>query len=276
MSYKVVELSIDPVIPWRDVLIAVLSERGADSFEETTNGLKAYVDDTHLSALNLQSLAEEFDEMTISYSIGELEEKNWNEKWESDFHPIPIDIRCVIRAPFHDAPESGVLDIIIQPKMSFGTGHHQTTYMISEELLNFPPKGLSVLDMGSGTGVLAVLAQKLGATEITAIDIDSWSVENCVENFELNGCEGIPVRHGGAETLKDEEFDVILANINRNILQADMEAYSNVLAAGGKLVFSGFYDSDVEILEKSALRFDIKLQRVVTRDSWAMMVLKKH
>jgi len=247
-----------------DILIAELGAVGFESFEETQNGIYAYItkDDWNQSLLKeVTSLQKEG--LSLS-SINEIAPENWNETWESNFQAIVVDDICTVRAPFHQ-PASTKIDIVIEPKMSFGTGHHETTHMMIQFVLkeNFSQK--TVLDMGSGTGVLAILAEIQGASQLEAIDIDAWCFENATENIQRNHCKNITPLLGDAALLINKKYDIILANINRNILLQDIPTYSNALHASGVLILSGFYKEDLPlIIEKCSenkLTFDSHLQK---------------
>ena len=247
-----------------DILIAELGAVGFESFEETQNGIYAYItkDDWNQSLLKeVTSLQKEG--LSLS-SINEIAPENWNETWESNFQAIVVDDVCTVRAPFHQ-PASTKIDIVIEPKMSFGTGHHETTHMMIQFVLkeNFSQK--TVLDMGSGTGVLAILAEIQGASQLEAIDIDAWCFENATENIQRNRCKNITPLLGDAALIINKKYDVILANINRNILLQDIPTYSNALHASGVLILSGFYKEDLPlIIEKCSenkLTFDSHLQK---------------
>ena len=245
MDYLEFKFIIEPVQPASEILIAELGYAGFESFVENDEGITAYIpkeeyDPEALAGIHILQ-SKEFD---ISYSQQEIAQVNWNEEWEKNFHPIVVNEECSVRAPFHPKPDVKY-DIVIEPKMSFGTGHHATTHMMIEFLLNDGLQGKSVLDMGCGTGVLAIVAEKRGAGPIEAIDIDNWCYQNTLENIERNACTEISAYEGTAELLMGKSYDVIIANINRNILLEDIEMYNNCLDQRGVLYLSGFYDKDV-------------------------------
>lgn len=205
--------------------------------------------------------------------VKEIADQNWNAEWEKNFEPILVDDKCAVRAPFHNPVTGFAMEIVIEPKMSFGTGHHATTWLMMRALFDLDLKGKKLLDMGSGTGVLAILAEKLGAASCDAIDIDEWAYENALENMQRNGCRRVHCALGGADLLGEKKYDVILANINRNILTRDAAHYLNVLNNGGLILLSGFYTHDVPLVQDAfpgttGVRQD-------SRDEWAMLMLRK-
>ena len=250
------------ITPWseiaKDVLTALAGDIGFESFVETEEEqlLKAYIQQKLYNEEAIQQMVSEFPlpDFTISYTSQEQEDKDWNEEWEKNFfQPIIIGERCVIHSTFHKDIPQMEYDILINPQMAFGTGHHETTSLIVNRLLETELKGLSVLDMGCGTSILAILAAKRGATPITAIDIDDWCVANSADNIQLNQVEGITVRLGDADILRTErpEFDLIIANINRNILTTDMDAYAGCMHKGSRIYLSGFYVDDIPTIQQS-------------------------
>lgn len=272
MQYTVIHLIFNTEKEFiSDVLAAQLGEIGFDSFVETENGLDAYITTARFDENELKKLLKNFpfDEI-ITYSIEIPEDKNWNEEWEKHFfQPIVIEDQCVIHSSFHKDYPACRYDIVINPQMAFGTGHHETTGLMIAEILKMDLTDKTVLDMGCGTSVLAILAEKRGAKDIVAIDIDDWCVRNSEENIRLNHSKNIGVLLGGADLLKGKKFDVVIANINRNILLADMESYAACLPAQGELYMSGFYTEDVPILEKKANELGLKLQYFNQKNNWA-------
>jgi len=236
---------IIPRDPATEILIAELGYAGFESFVENEEGVIAYIQKENFKEDILEDIyILKSDEFKIEYKKEEIEQINWNSEWEKNFNPILIDKTVNIRAPFHDKLPNIKYDIVIEPKMSFGTGHHQTTHMMVKHLLNLNLKNKKVLDMGCGTGVLAILAEMRGAKPIDAIDIDNWCYLNSVENAERNNCKNISVFQGEASLLLNKKYDVIIANINRNILLNDMKTYTNSLNKNGTLLLSGFYQED--------------------------------
>lgn len=262
---------VEPIVPAVEILIAELGYAGFESFVETENGVTAYIqkEEWNTSILDdIQIL--QSDEFAINHTFEEIEQTNWNTEWEKNFNPIIVDGVCTVRAPFHDVPKTEY-DIVIEPKMSFGTGHHETTHMMIQHILNNDFENKSVLDMGCGTGVLAILAELKGAKPIDAIDIDSWCYINSLENVERNNCKHISVYEGDASLLKDKEYNIIIANINRNILLADMHIYAKCLKDNGQLFLSGFYNHDIPIIEEECAKHGLKLVETLERNNWVSL-----
>ncbi|MGV3706564.1 MAG: 50S ribosomal protein L11 methyltransferase [Arcticibacter sp.] len=261
---------------YRDLLIHSLGEAGFDTFEETDSGFNAYISEGLAEGLDEEILLNPFRQtLAFSYKKNLIPQKNWNEVWESNFEPLIIGDQCYVRATFHQARPEFPIEIIIDPKMSFGTGHHQTTAMVMEFLLAIDFSGKSVLDMGCGTGILAILAAKRGANDITAIDYDPVCFESTQENVALNKAPFIKALCGSKEVIPDAVYDVVLANINRNILLDQIESYANVLKPGGTLILSGFYDEDCEVLLQKAAEFGIRFSEKRLTDNWASLKLLK-
>lgn len=256
-----------------DLLASYLGEIGFESFEEIENGILAYIDDEIFDKKLLNQLVKNFPFTTdIEYSISEVKQVNWNEEWEKNFfEPIIIGNECLIHSSFHKNLPKVKYDIIIDPKMAFGTGHHETTSLMIAEILKMDLKGKSVLDMGCGTAVLAILAAMRGAVPITAIDIDTWCIENSLENIEKNGVGEISVQLGDATLLENQHYDIIIANINRNILLADIKKYSACLSKGGALYMSGFYTEDIPLIEKEANNHHLVLNSFKEKNNWAVV-----
>jgi len=254
-----------------EILIAELGEVGFESFVENENGVAAYIQkqDWHEAILEQIQILQS-DELEITYDIEEIEQVNWNMEWEKHFEPIQVDDIVSIRAPFHENPNLKY-DIVIEPKMSFGTGHHETTHLMIQQLLELDVTGKTVLDMGCGTGILAIFAEMRGATKLDAIDIDTWCYENSIENVERNNCKNIQVFEGDANLLGNKKYDVIIANINRNILLQDISTYSNCLEQNGILLLSGFYREDIPFIEEAASQNNLMLQKTLERNNWVSL-----
>lgn len=264
-AYSEYEFKVNPVNPGVEILIAQLGELDFESFDETEDGVKAYI----VSSLDRHDLLENIYilknlEFEISYTVNHIEPVNWNEEWEKNFEPIEVDGICSVRAPFHPKPDTEY-DIVIEPKMSFGTGHHETTHLMIKHLLKLDITGKKTLDMGCGTGILAILAAMKGAKPVEAIDIDPWCYENTVENVERNGVSFIEAFEGDVKLLDGKQFDLMIANINRNILLADIPAYAGCLNHTGTLLLSGFYTQDIpaitEVCNQHGLNFIMNFER---------------
>ena len=276
MKYIEVTLHIAPLDPFKDLMVYALGDEGPyDSFTDIPDGVKAYVPaDQYDEAFLKQAIADAGCQ--IGYEVAEMPDKNWNEVWEAGHQPVLVEDFCWVRAPFHPHRNDVEYEIEIEPKMSFGTAHHATTYMMLSLLRDEEVKGKRVLDMGSGTAVLAILAAKKGASYVEAVDVDEWAYRNALENIERNGVPEIHCLLGDATCLtSDKHFDLILANINRNILLRDMVRYVNVLNPGGSILFSGFYQSDVAKIQSEAERLGLTLDRQMVRDEWTALKFVK-
>ena len=260
-----------PLQPAVEILIAELGFAGFESFVETKDGVSAYIqkEEWNSSILeNVQILNS--DEFEISFTFEEIEQTNWNAEWEKNFNPIIVDNICAVRAPFHER-QNTTYDIVIEPKMSFGTGHHETTHMMIQHILKNDMRNKSVLDMGCGTGVLAILTEMKGAKPIEAIDIDNWCYLNSIENIERNNCKHISVFEGDVSLINNKTYDVIIANINRNILLKDIMTYSKSLSKKGILFLSGFYKNDIPVIEEECIKYDLKLEEIIERNNWVAL-----
>tara|TARA_B110000902_G_scaffold61043_1_gene71930 strand:+ start:842 stop:1678 length:837 start_codon:yes stop_codon:yes gene_type:complete len=267
--------TVTPKEPATEILIAELGAVGFESFVENKNGVTAYIqkedwDSTILDAIFVLKS----DEFLIEYNQNEVEQTNWNAEWEKNFTPIQVDELVSIRAPFHENPNLKY-DIVIEPKMSFGTGHHETTHMMVQHLLQLDLENKKTLDMGCGTGILAIFAEMKGAKPIDAIDIDNWCYENSTENVTRNNCHNISVYEGESSLLVNKKYDVIIANINRNILLMDMEVYTNCLNEKGVLLLSGFYEEDIPIIDAEVSKYNLKLETFIQRNNWVALKYNK-
>ena len=277
MSHLEFQFKITPLKPWTEILIAYLSEIDFNGFYEVDGILKAFISSTDFDELVFSSLlgSLEGEDVEISYEKLEIENRNWNASWEANFDPVEIAQQLYIRAPFHEQKENFNSTIIIQPKMSFGTGHHQTTFLMCEAILRLDLVDKKVLDMGTGTGVLAILSEKKGSKDITAIDIEEWSIENCEENIVLNECTFIDTICGDVNLIDGKKFDVILANINKNILKKHLPKYFDSLYENGLLYLSGFFCTDVSELKTLANQVGFKFISTTVKDEWAILILQK-
>ena len=265
------DFKVEPLQPATEILIAELGYAGFESFVENESGVTAYIQkeewDEHILD-DIQILKS--DEFKITHEFNEIEQTNWNAEWEKNFKPIVVDELVTVRAPFHSKTDTKY-DLIIEPKMSFGTGHHETTHMMIQHILKNNFEGKTVLDMGCGTGVLAILAEKVGAAKIDAIDIDNWCYLNSLENVERNNCNNISVYEGDVKLLDGKHYDIIIANINRNILLADIPQYAKCLNANGILFLSGFYEEDIPLIEAKCNKHMLKLVEIIQRDQWVSL-----
>ena len=268
MNYIEYDFTVSPTEMGAEILMAELAEVGFDSFEDTPTGIKAYIPKDSWNKHILQDIyLLSNPEFTISYQITEIEQVNWNEEWEKNFSPIVVEDLCTVRANFHPVPNTRY-DIVITPKMSFGTGHHETTYMMLQQLLPLSLEGAKVLDMGCGTGILAIMAALRGARDITAIDIDPWCVENATENVQQNDCSFITIKEGDVSLIVGEQYNLILANINRNILLSDIPAYTQALLPQGLLLVSGFYEEDLPAIKEKCQEVGLTYLSHIERNRW--------
>lgn len=257
-----------------DVLAALLADVGYESFVPTAGGLDAYVPQPQYSRQRLDEVVASlpFAHVEVGYTTRDIPGQDWNAEWEKHyFKPIVIDDRCVIHSSFHTDVPPARYDIVIDPKMAFGTGHHATTSLMLRAILSVDLRQRRVLDMGCGTAILAILARMCGAGSVTAIDIDPFAYENAVENVRLNRVDNIDVRLGGCDALRDEDrYDYVFANINRNILLADMAHYAAHMAAGAQIFMSGFYTEDIEVLRAKAAECALRFLYSEEDNHWAM------
>ena len=262
---------VEPKESGTEILIAELGETPFESFIETEKGVSAYIQKDFWTEDILKDIyilkSGEFD---IQYTFEEIEQVNWNEEWEKNFDPIEVDNTCRVRAPFHEKIDVAY-DIVIEPKMSFGTGHHETTFMMIQHLLETDLGNKKILDMGCGTAILAILAEMKGANPIDAIDIDHWCYLNSIENVQRNNCSHITVYEGDAALLAGRQYDVIIANINRNILLNDMQHYTDSLNKGGILLLSGFYEDDIPAIDACCTEKGLSFIKKFSRNNWVSL-----
>lgn len=268
MKYTQVKIKIHPIIEGREVICYFFSDLAYDYFQDEEEGTSAYIPSSSFQLDDILPIFENLkNDFKISYEIIEHPDVNWNAEWESNFHPIEVDNKCFIRAPFHE-PHPKLMEVIILPQMSFGTGHHETTWLMSKKIFDLNVENKSVLDMGCGTGILAILASKRGAYSVLAIDIEDWAFENTIENISLNKAINITVEKGGAELLASRLFSIILANINLNVLLADMKHYANSLENGGEILFSGVFTSDLPTLKAAAENAGLTFKAKEEKNNW--------
>lgn len=262
---------------FREVLIAELAEVGFDSFLETDQGLDAYIEEGLFDREAYQEVLEKYQEVAnVLVEEGVMAKVNWNEEWEKHYDPIQVGEQVYVRASFHAPKPEIAHEILINPKMSFGTGHHATTFLMLSHQLDLDHQGKRVIDIGSGTGILAIMAHKLGARQVEAFDIDDWCVENGNENFDLNGMSTVRMGLGTVREVAPQGiFDIVLANINKNVLLDEMEVYASLLDRGGFLLLSGFYTHDITDIEQKAAKEGLRLLKQKDKDNWAALILEK-
>lgn len=278
MDYIELNVAVTPLSETAtDVLAGMLADIGYESFVPNQSGMSAYIDETLFDEVRLKEIISDFFlPVDISYSISKIKSEDWNEEWEKNyFQPIVVGKECVIHSTFHKNVPKCEYDITIDPKMAFGTGHHETTGLMLQYILDADLYGKCVLDMGCGTAVLAILASMRGASQLTAVDIDSWAYDNALENLALNKISNVDVRVGGAEILGDCLYDVIFANINRNILLEDMPVYASVLKQNGVLYMSGFYKEDIPVIEAKAVSLGLEYVSYKMRNNWVAVRFSK-
>ena len=274
MNYIQYSFTVTPPEPGSDILIALLADLGFESFTQNETGLDAYIQEEFDNESSIKELS--FNDFSFSFTRTEIPKTNWNEEWEKNFNPVYVDDLVCIRAHFHPASDKVKHDIVITPKMSFGTGHHDTTWLVSKTMFSLDFKNTNVLDMGCGTGILAILAKQLGANKILGIDIDDWSIENSIENAEINHASDIEFKKGDATLLPTiETFDIILANINKNVLKKDLPAYFIALKKEGYLLLSGFFTADVDELKQLAQSIGFTFVESYNKNEWAVIKLRK-
>lgn len=273
MKYLEIKLTLSQSEPWKDIFTSMMGEAGCDSFMdgETEQELLCYIPEKDYDEAAIREVLENhgFDQVEVTYAVEPMPDKDWNAEWEANYTPVMIADRCYVRAPFHPAVPESEYEIIIEPKMSFGTAKHATTYQMAEYVLETEVKGKALLDMGAGTGVLAILAHMRGAGPVTAIDNDEWAYRNGLENVAHNHCPEVKVLLGDASLLGADKYDIILANINRNILLNDIPVYVSCLNSGGLLFMSGFYDGkDLEAIKQCCAANGLDFVDYKVKDEW--------
>lgn len=272
-EYTEAELQTGSNRSLKDILISELADIGFESFVDIPNGFQGYIRTEEFDLEAFKNCLSENNYLS-EYKIKNIPSQNWNALWESQFDPIEIGQDVYIRAPFHESSASFKYELIVEPKMSFGTGHHSTTRLMCQGMLESEVKGLKICDMGCGTGILGILAMKMGAAEVTAIDIEYWAYENSIENASRNGVE-MEVIEGGAEKLEGKKFDAMLANINRNILINDFDKYAQSLTADGWILLSGFLETDVDVIIKKGNEQGFERIETYLEDHWRCLKMKK-
>ena len=277
MDYTELDISISPYDPWAEILISNLAEIGFESFTELNGNLQAYIP---TKDYNIKRLEKAFSslpsgEVKLKSTKKNIQSQNWNAQWESSFEPVVVGQDLVIYAPFHSINKKYKYQIEIQPQMSFGTGHHQTTWLMTKTLLSKNLKGSSVLDVGTGTGVLAILSSQLGAKFILGTDIEQNACENAQENCKRNGCDQIKIIQGDIDCVPDRKFDVIIANINKNVLKNHLDAYAKLMYHQGNLILSGFFETDTDELVMSAKKYNFRHEHTFLKEGWAVLTFIK-
>ena len=276
MEYTEVAIRLNKMNPFADILVAKLDEIQFESYSEEMNVLRAYVKTHLLDEKAVKNIINEIENLTdISFTIQKIKDQNWNQKWESNFKHVFINDMCVVRSEFHDPMPEFKYEIIISPKMSFGTGHHETTSLIMNQMFELDFSSKSVLDMGSGTGILSILAYRLGAVNLVGVDSDEWAFNNSIENIKLNNIREIRFIHGDVSSVPDMKFDIVLANINRNIILQDMERYVNVMKDNAAIILSGFLKKDFPLILERSLDFGLELVALKNKNKWQMAHLRK-
>lgn len=262
----------------REILMQELANVGYESFVDTDNGLLAYIAERDFDSAELDNLTTISDMRlgNIQFRWELIKDQNWNQEWESNFTPVIIDNKCHVRATFHKPNPNVQYEIVIEPKMSFGTGHHETTSLMIQQMFDMSFNGKHILDMGCGTAILSILASKLNAAEVVAIDIDEWAFRNALENIEINNSSHIKVLLGNKLAIPKKSFDIILANINRNILLDDMDTYSGHLINKGFLLISGIYISDIYLIVQAAQKNNLNLINQLEKNSWCSALFQKN
>ena len=278
MKYTEVDIKLEKIIPFSEILIAKLNEIGYDSYEENKLGVKAYIETKIFDEKKISEICEDLSVQTnISYTFSILEEKNWNKEWEKNFNPVFINDSCVIRAPFHKPFNHVRYEIIIMPKMSFGTGHHPTTSLILNKMFEVNFLNKNVLDIGSGTGVLSILSSILGADFCLGIDNDKWAYENAKQNAILNNTLNIDFLYGTIDSIKKEtHFDIVLININRNTILKEISSYIKFMDPNADLILSGFLQEDVDIIIDRLIKHNFKKLDIKNKDKWQMIHFKRY
>jgi len=271
MKYIELSFNVPEQGPFSDIVVAKLNEIEFESYVETESGVDAYIQESLFNQKKLDDVISDLKSLfSFDFKIKGIKQENWNSKWEENFKPVEINENCIIRAHFHDSFPSCKYEILITPKMSFGTGHHETTFMMMNEMFSLEFEGKSVLDMGCGTGVLAILAKMLGSDMTVGIDIDEWSYENSVENAKLNNTESIEFLLGDVKKIKGS-FDIVLANINRNIILSDIDIYVDSMKVNSDLLLSGFLIEDIEIIRKKAESLGLSFVSHKNKNKWNLL-----
>lgn len=276
MTYFELDISLEKPKEFCDIIIAFLNEINFESYELKERGVKAYIQDQNFSQDDFDEFIKKMSTITtLDYDLSEIPDVNWNKEWEKNFSPVYINKECVVRADFHKKIDNTSYEIILSPKMSFGTGHHPTTYLMMNEMFRLDFKKKSVFDMGYGTGILSILSAKFGAKNVSGSDISNYAYQNAYENAKLNDIDSIDFQKGGLENLEKNKYDIILANINKNILLEHLLSYKIALRDTGLILLSGFLDEDKEVILKASEENELTLKSSRNMNKWQLLCLEK-
>lgn len=276
MQFIEVDIELKKTVPYNEILIALLNDIKFNSYSENENGLKAYIEESNFDLDLLKQKLENIKEKEIlNYKVNKLENNNWNKNWEENFSPVTINKNCIVRATFHEKPNKINYDIVITPKMSFGTGHHETTSLMMQYMFSLSFNNKNILDLGSGTGILSILASKLKAKEIHAIDFDKWAFINSKENALLNNVKNVSCILGDIDSVIFKKYDILLININRNIILSQMYKYKDLMSLNSDILLSGFISEDTNLILNQAKKLDLKLINKKNKKEWNLLHLKK-
>jgi ribosomal protein L11 methyltransferase len=274
LDYIEIQFVLKERVPIIDVFIQEIADLGFDAFQENLNILSSYIPSINYNEKKLQELLENYSAFIISFKAINHPYKNWNKKWESSFEPILINENCQVRASFHQ-PSNKKYDIIINPEMSFGTGHHETTRLMAKDIFKHDLKNKTILDFGSGTAILSILSEKLGAKEVYAIEIDKNAIKNAIKNLATNNCKVIKIIDGDGDSIPNKKYDYLLVNINRNTLTKEFTNFLKVMKKNSMVLFSGFFESDIDYLKDLSIKSGLKILYSVLENQWALLVMKK-
>ena len=274
MDYIELQFVLKERVPIIDIFIQEISDIGFDAFEEKLTTLSAYVPLSIYSEERLKSLVDKYSSYITSFKVIDHPYENWNKKWESSFQPIIINEQCEVRASFHK-PSNKKFDIIINPEMSFGTGHHETTRLMAKDLFKHDLKNKTILDFGSGTAILSILAEKLGADEVHALEIDEKVNKNAANNLSINNCKIIQLINGDGDSIPNMKYDFLLVNINRNTIVKEFANFSRAMKKNSIVLFSGFFESDIDYIKDLSIESGLKILYSDLENQWALLVMKK-
>jgi len=276
MQFVEVDIELKKTVPYNEILIALLNEIKFNSYHEHDNGLKAYIEESYFDLYLLkQTLKKIKEKVDLIYTVKNLENNNWNKNWEESFNPVFINNNCIVRAKFHEKPHNINYDIVITPKMSFGTGHHETTLLMMQYMFSLKFDNKNILDLGSGTGILSILASKLNANHIHSVDNDNWAFINSKENLLLNNIKNVSCFLGDIDSVTSIKYDILLVNINRNIILSQMNKYKELMDVNSDILLSGFVNDDTKLIFNKAKNLGLKLINKKNKKEWNLLHLKK-